>query len=454
MDLGWSAPIEFLCRQNAIDRGIGPQSVPGPDRQRSLGAALAHDVFPPIAMPTMTPALDAALEKDLEDIASLEMVGSLLSVVCHVTGMGFSAVARVTDDKWLALAVRDEIAFGLLPGQELDVHSTLCKEVRAAGSPVVIDDASRDLAYAGHHTPRIYNIKSYISVPIVLSNGEYFGNLCAIDPRPAKVSQPQVVQLFHLLSQLIASQLENIRRRQTAELAFDAEQANSKMREQFIAVMGHDLRNPLMSITAGAALLKRVAGDEVRVVATADRIEKSARRMKLLIDDVQDLSRGRLGAGLGLQLEWVDDIGELLEPVIEELRDANTAGLIQAAMDVTHPVRLDRARVQQLLSNLIANALVHGEQGAPVLVLVSERDASLLIQVRNQGNPISPELLASVFGAFTQGERRQSKHGLGLGLFICEQVAKAHGGSVTVTSSAEQGTVFTAKLPLRGPASG
>lgn len=399
----------------------------------------------------MKSALDAALEKDLQDIGSLEMVGSLLSVVCHATGMGFSAVARVTDERWVALAVRDEIAFGLLPGQELDVHTTLCKEVRAAGTPVVIDDASCDALYADHHTPRLYNIKSYISVPIVLSSGDYFGNLCAIDPRPAKVSQPQVVQLFHLLSQLIASQLDNIRRRQSAEHAFGAEQANSKLREQFIAVMGHDLRNPLMSITVGAGMLKRVAGDEARVRVTAERIEKSARRMKLLIDDVQDLSRGRLGTGLGLQLEWVDDMGELLEPVVEELRDADT-GPIHATIDVTQPVRLDRARVQQLLSNLIANALVHGAQGAPVLVSVTERDASLLIQVRNEGNPIAQELLASVFGAFTQGEKRQSKHGLGLGLFICEQVAKAHGGAVAVASSAEDGTVFTATLPLHGPA--
>jgi signal transduction histidine kinase len=401
----------------------------------------------------MSADLDRAFGQDLEDIADIGMMDSLLSVVCSVTGMGFSAVARVTDTRWLALAVHDEISFGLVPGQELDVDTTLCKEVRAAGAPIVIEDVGSDARYAEHPTPRIYQLKSYISVPIVLSNGDYFGNLCAIDARPAKISEPHIVLLFRLLSQLITAQLESVRRRRQAEQDVGAERENSRLREQFIAVMGHDLRNPLMSIVAGTELLKRFAGDEMKVRATAHRVERSAQRMKSLIDDVQDLSRGRMGGGIALDLQVDHAIGSALEQVVTELRDANPGRTIDAAIHVKRPMRCDRTRMQQLLSNLLANALVHGAAGAPISVVAVDHGAELLVQVKNDGTPIAPEFITSVFGAFTRGETRGATRGLGLGLFICEQVCKAHGGTLRVSSTAEAGTVFTAVLPLDPAAS-
>ena len=130
----------------------------------------------------------------------ISAVPSLLRLICQNTGMGFAAVARVTDGTWTACAVQDDIEFGLVPGGQLDVHTTLCSEARAARQPVVIDHASQDPVYRDHHTPRLYNIESYISVPIVLPNGDYFGNLCAIDPRPRVVSDPRTVTHVHSCS--------------------------------------------------------------------------------------------------------------------------------------------------------------------------------------------------------------------------------------------------------------
>ena len=129
-----------------------------------------------------------AIRRDVEAVGRISSVPSLLKIICRNTGMGFAAVARVTDGTWTACAVQDDIQFGLLPGGQLDVRTTLCIEARAARKPVVIDHASADPVYRNHHTPRLYNIESYISVPIVRPDGEYFGNLCAIDPRPLRVS--------------------------------------------------------------------------------------------------------------------------------------------------------------------------------------------------------------------------------------------------------------------------
>jgi GAF domain-containing protein len=105
--------------------------------------------------------------------------------------MGFAAVARVTEDRWIACAVRDEIEFGLKPGGELKVETTICNEIRASGDRVVIDHVSQDEAFCRHPTPAMYGFQSYISVPIRRRNGAFFGTLCAIDPRPARLNTPR-----------------------------------------------------------------------------------------------------------------------------------------------------------------------------------------------------------------------------------------------------------------------
>jgi GAF domain-containing protein len=133
--------------------------------------------------PLPLPKLDAALAADISAVSQIDAVASILEVICRTTGMGFAAVARVTQDRWIAYAVRDEIAFGLLPGGELDVTTTICDEIRDSGRAVVIDHVAESELFHGHHMPRIYCLQSYISMPIVLPNGAFFGALCAIDPR-------------------------------------------------------------------------------------------------------------------------------------------------------------------------------------------------------------------------------------------------------------------------------
>src|SRR5437870_9779655 len=102
------------------------------------------------------------LEEEVSAIAGIDVIPSILEVVCRSTGMGFSAVARVTEDRWIACAVRDEINFGLVPGGELQIESTICNEIRQSGRLVVIDDVACDATFRNHHTPRTYGFQSYI----------------------------------------------------------------------------------------------------------------------------------------------------------------------------------------------------------------------------------------------------------------------------------------------------
>ena len=148
------------------------------------------------------------LADDVAAIARIDVVPSMLEVICRATGMGFAAVARVTQDRWIACAVRDEIAFGLTPGGELVVATTICDEIRDSGRHVVIDHVSSDAQFCRHPTPAMYGFESYISVPIRRVDGRFFGTLCAIDPKPARVNTPETVGMFQLFANLIALHLD------------------------------------------------------------------------------------------------------------------------------------------------------------------------------------------------------------------------------------------------------
>jgi signal transduction histidine kinase len=240
--------------------------------------------------------LDSALTADIAAISRIDAVASILEVICRTTGMGSAAVARVTKDRWVACAVRDEIAFGLLPGGELDVKTTICDEIRDSGRPVIIDHVAEDENFRDHHTPRIYGLQSYISMPIIRPSGAFFGTLCAIDPRPARLNTPEVIGMFKNFAQLIAFYLDAQERAAKQDAALLDAQEAAKLREQFVAILAHDLRNPLASIDAGAGLILRRQPDE-KTRSVAEGIRSSVRRMASLIDDTLDFAKARLGAG-------------------------------------------------------------------------------------------------------------------------------------------------------------
>jgi GAF domain-containing protein len=121
---------------------------------------------------------------------------AMLEEICRVTGMGFAAVARVTESRWVACQVLDRIEFGMDPGDELKICETICDEIRDSGEAVVFDDASTDIKWSRHPVPVLYGFKSYCSFPVYLDDGSFFGTLCAIDPQPRHVTDEAIVAMF------------------------------------------------------------------------------------------------------------------------------------------------------------------------------------------------------------------------------------------------------------------
>ncbi|CAB3714911.1 Adaptive-response sensory-kinase SasA [Paraburkholderia sediminicola] len=390
---------------------------------------------------------EARIERDIEAVKRIDAVPSILRLICKNTGMGFAAVARVTEHSWTACAVRDEVNFGLAAGGQLDLHTTLCFESRAARASIVIDNFNEDPVYHGHHTARIYNLGSYISVPIVLPDGRYFGNLCAIDPNPNELSNARTLGMFEVFADLIAIQLASEGREQAAEAALLRERENSGLREQFIAVLGHDLRNPLSAVSATAELLT-LRKNEPDLVKIGQRLKTTTSRMARLIDDVMDFARGRLGSGIGVSIDDVDDLATALRVVVAEAREANPQRLLADDIAISTRVRCDRMRVQQLLSNLLGNAITHGAAELPVTVQARVESGEFVLTVSNGGNVIAPDTLSKVFEPYWRPPTSKPGGGLGLGLYICKQIVGAHGGTLDVRSSATEGTVFVARLPI------
>ncbi|GAB2684917.1 hypothetical protein GCM10027037_02840 [Mucilaginibacter koreensis] len=128
----------------------------------------------------------------------------MLKVICQTTGLGFAAVAHITGDQWIACAVRDELGLGVKAGSQLALDSTLCYEVHVRNKEVVIDNIAQDAKFGSHPAPALYGFQSYISVPIFLKTGDFFGTLCALDSRSAQLNNEHTINMFKLFSELIA----------------------------------------------------------------------------------------------------------------------------------------------------------------------------------------------------------------------------------------------------------
>jgi signal transduction histidine kinase len=383
-------------------------------------------------------------------IGRIEAVPTLLDVLCDITGMRLCLVAHVTGTTWTVCAVRDGLALQITPGRPLTLRTNLVLECQASRTAILVEEASRDVRYASSDRRGLYQVESYVSVPIFLTSGSYFGTLCALDPKPSPVRQPFVLATFTRFATLIASQLSQQLLREREHTALLDEREAGELREQFIAILGHDLRNPLQAALASSDLLQRKLTDPT-LSAMAARIKGNVRRMSSMIDDVLDFARGRLGGGIGVTLTAVENVNPGLKAVIDELRDAQPLRKIVADIDVSRAVHCDLGRLQQVASNLLANALTHGRPDVPIEIRARADANDLVIEVWNAGEPIPSHSIDKIFGPFWRHSVSASRHGLGLGLHICSQIVRAHNGGISVTSSREQGTRFTARVPLGLP---
>lgn len=389
----------------------------------------------------MNKTLDPAIAADLAAIERIDAVPTILQAVSHTTGLRFVAVARVTDEQWTACAVHDHIDFGLKPGSALLLETTLCNEIRRSGEPLAISQASADPQFSDHPAPALYGFESYISVPIVCQGDRFFGTLCALDREPAKLDDPKLLTTLQLFAQLIAMQLDAQERSAWTDEELRAALEMARLREHFIAVLGHDLRNPLQAIDMAADLMQLESKDP-GVARNVVHIRNSVKRMINLIDHLLDFARGRMGGGIPIASTAVGNLAAELGHVIQESRLVHPQRVIEASIALDLPVRCDAPRIGQLLDNLLANAMRHGATDQPVHVDARCDGRVLELAVHNGGVTIPPEKMEQLFRPFTRTVDDAPGPGLGLGLYIAAEIAKAHRGTLVATSTEAEGTRF------------
>ena len=386
------------------------------------------------------------LARDIAAIQAIDAVRRILDVICQVTGMGFSAVARVTETRWVACQVRDDVGLGLGPGGELRIEETMCQQVRDTRQVVVFNSASTHSVWSAHPVPALYGIESYISMPIVTPDGAFFGTLCALDSKPSRIESPEQVEMVRIFAELIGVHLATQERLAATEDRLAAEQRTAELREQFIAVLGHDLRNPLAAIHSGTRLLARRMQDAgLRDVVGG--IEASALRMGRLIDDVTDFARGRLGGGLPVRVRQSVALEAVLRQVAGEVAAGAAGRRIEVVVAPGLSAACDPDRIAQLVGNLLANAVTHGAQGTPIRLVARQDGPAVEIRVENQGPPIPPQERERLFKPFERGRDADAgSKGLGLGLYIASEIAGAHAGLLSVDSCPDA-TAFVFRFP-------
>jgi len=281
--------------------------------------------------------------------------------------------------------------------------------------------------------------EDFLGVPLVVA-GTIKGILVVIRP-VASTSTEWDEWVLSALADQAAAALEKTRLDEIGEF-----------REQLIGILAHDLRGPLGSILMGADSLLERKGLTENEAEPARRIARSATLAVRLIDQLLDLTRSRLGGGIPIDPRRFD-MRDVCRQVTEETELAHPDRPLRLDMRGDLIGVWDRDRLYQMLANLVGNAVQHAEPRSTIELRIDGGETEVVIEVANQGKPIPPGAMPYLFDAFRKGRAvgRPRTQGLGLGLFIAQQIAHSHGGSITATSSDIDGTTFRVRLPRDAP---
>jgi signal transduction histidine kinase len=397
---------------------------------------------------------DDTLFKDLEAVRQIPIVPTMLEVICQLTGMGFAAIARVTSDRWLACSVRDEVGFGLEAGGELKIETTLCNEIRDSRKPIIIDHVGLDLHYKNHHTPKTYGLQSYISFPIILKNGSFFGTLCAISASPAQLNNPKVIGTFTLFAELLAFHLQSL------DLLERSYQVNDELNTQnriltninhdlddIVYTASHDLKSPISNLEnlvealSDTVAQENIDREEARQIM--GMMKASLKRFEVTIKDLTTI----VEANNNTEEEKSEAISlvELVESVKQDLEHlvVESKAKIEVICEEENLIYLPRKNFKSILYNLLSNALKYRspERNPEVIVKVNKVDGKTNLLVTDNGLGIPADKQDKVFTIF----KRFHDHveGSGLGLFIVKRMIDNMKGQIQVTSTPNKGTTFT-----------
>lgn len=439
-------------------------------------------------------------QKDIDAISQIHIVPGLLDVICKTTKMGFAAIARVTEERWITCSVLDDIQFGLKPGDELEIKTTICDEIRHDNKAVVIDHVDEDPLFHDHHTPAQYGFQSYISVPILRQDGSFFGTLCAIDPKPNALNTPAVIGMFNLFSELISFHLhaldeittgknqlleerETHKKTEESQKIFTAElekkvkertqqlednnvklEKMNKELQSFAYISSYDLQEPLRKIQTFTSLIAEKEVDNLSDVGKDyfKRMGNAAERMQTLINDLLAYSRAESDAK---KFESTD-LSLIIQDVKNDLEEEFQHKKAQITIGNTSDVTVIRFQFRQLLYNLFSNAIKFSKPGfAPHITIesaISEgkflKNKNLLpnqyychISISDNGIGFSEEYNEKIFNLFQRLHSRTEYDGTGIGLAIVKKIVENHSGYITAKGRIADGATFDIFIPVKQP---
>jgi sigma-B regulation protein RsbU (phosphoserine phosphatase) len=354
-------------------------------------------------------------------------------------------------------------------GRIAKVNRTLCRWLNKSPGDIIgkrlrdLLNVAGSIFYETHFAPllRMQGFFDEVALDLVMSDGKVLAVLANASERRDEAGNVIFTRLTIIRAterrryerELVDAQAaeRELRRQLEADVAEHIAghvmaQQNADLREQFIAVLGHDLRNPLAAIDAGRRILDK-EHDEAKKARVLRLMGESINRMAGLIDNLMDFARGRLGGGIGAEIRAGERIEPTLAQVINEIKASHPDRQIEMRFDLTQAIAVDHARIAQMFSNLLGNAVTHGAEDQPIIVEAAVVDGEFHLAVANGGEPIPQSAMERLFQPFYRGEVRPSMQGLGLGLYIASQIAEAHGGRLEVKSD-ERETRFTFRMPL------
>lgn len=388
-------------------------------------------------------------QADITMLAESRLVGTILETIMFATNMRFAAVARVTRDRWVACRTIDKVDFSLAAGDEIEIESTFCQSVRETSNKVIFNDSATDDDYGRHPIAVKFGIGSYASIPIRRSDGSFFGTLCVIDTVPRDVKDPRAVAMLEMFADIIGQSLETEDRLAAQELTVAHERELARIQEEFVAVLAHDLRNPVAALDAGFRQLGKEPMTE-RALMILPLMRSSLYRMNDMIENIMLHAKARLGGGIRISAVADAPLTEALTQVVDEIRAAWPDHAIMLDLSFDRPVNCDAQRIAQAVANLLSNAVRHGTPGAQIHVYGLLSANELEINVANLGEAMPEDLQRDLFRPFRRGTHAAGE-GLGLGLYIASTIAKAHNGRIDVTC-ADGTTTFAFKVPMLSPA--
>ncbi|MEM8513803.1 signal transduction histidine kinase/CheY-like chemotaxis protein [Massilia sp. MP_M2] len=382
--------------------------------------------------------LDTPLERSFDDVVRL--VSQLLDA--PIAAVNLIARGR----QWF----KSEIGLGT---REMPLENSICRHALLLEQMIVTDTQDDPRFSCNPLVTAEGGLRFYAGAVLRTRDGVPLGTLCVLDrkPRPEGLTEQQQFMLTTMAHQVM-SQIELRQALAEQESLNEALRCADQRKDEFLAMLAHELRNPLAPIVSAATMLSNFELQPSMVQRAADIIARQAGHMTSLIDDLLDVSRVTRGK---VELEFVElDLKAVLADAIEQVRpliEKHGHRLVLEAMPASALVVGDRKRLVQVMTNLLSNAAKYTLEGGRIEVRMSTRGAMLDLAIRDDGIGMSPELIASAFDLFSQGTRGldRSQGGLGIGLALVRSLLKLHGGEVSASSDGPGcGSTFRVTLPL------